>query len=321
MPLRRSSRIKQKGVRTRYTAPDTDEDEDSELDYESSSNSKDEEESSYSPSDGENDCICGKPQDNRIMICCDKCNLWYHHNCVKLSKSKVNALSKSNTKWFCPQCKKSQSSQKSKKKKKTKSKTNSKKKNTTNTTNNTNITNRTRRSTKRKRHQIHSSTNNSNTTESENEHENERIDPIHHRKKRRRFNRTSPRNRNKRNSNNNNIANDKDDTDTIRELVGIPLTPQQRALRRFFSDTINEFSEANSTTNRTPITSPLRMRGDFQLPFAPQTEQQTEPAPTETIHTTGTILPYPRIVASPRNRRRFVSTSEGISFHYTCFVF
>merc|ERR1719244_2351290 len=104
-PLRRSSRLKTKTVDT-YTEPDSEEsDFDQDGDNESAVSSSSE--SVYVPSDGEGGtiCVCGDTDDNRLMICCDGCDIWYHHDCAKLTVSRANRLSKSNKKWFCPRCK------------------------------------------------------------------------------------------------------------------------------------------------------------------------------------------------------------------------
>lgn len=42
-------------------------------------------------------CICRKPYDQRPMIACDKCDEWYHFDCIKLSSAPKN--------YICPACK------------------------------------------------------------------------------------------------------------------------------------------------------------------------------------------------------------------------
>ncbi|KAI3710834.1 hypothetical protein L2E82_40628 [Cichorium intybus] len=42
-------------------------------------------------------CICRKPYDRRPMICCDKCEEWYHFKCIKLSWVPKD--------YICPACK------------------------------------------------------------------------------------------------------------------------------------------------------------------------------------------------------------------------
>ena len=46
-------------------------------------------------------CQCRKPDDGRLMVCCDHCNEWYHGQCVGIKdKSKVIDC------WLCTKCKK-----------------------------------------------------------------------------------------------------------------------------------------------------------------------------------------------------------------------
>lgn len=41
-------------------------------------------------------CICRRPYDQRAMIACDKCDEWYHFDCVKISSApKI---------YICPAC-------------------------------------------------------------------------------------------------------------------------------------------------------------------------------------------------------------------------
>ena len=48
-------------------------------------------------------CICKRPDDGSIMICCDNDNWtngqWFHLECMKMSKEKVPKGA-----WMCPQC-------------------------------------------------------------------------------------------------------------------------------------------------------------------------------------------------------------------------
>ena len=32
-------------------------------------------------------CFCNKARNSRFMICCDRCDYWYHGSCVKVTKS------------------------------------------------------------------------------------------------------------------------------------------------------------------------------------------------------------------------------------------
>lgn len=50
-------------------------------------------------------CICKQPHNNRFMICCDKCEDWFHGTCVNVTKSMGKDIEMSNKKWLCPNCK------------------------------------------------------------------------------------------------------------------------------------------------------------------------------------------------------------------------
>lgn len=41
-------------------------------------------------------CICRRPYDQRAVLACDKCNEWYHFDCMKISSTpKI---------YICPAC-------------------------------------------------------------------------------------------------------------------------------------------------------------------------------------------------------------------------
>ena len=50
-------------------------------------------------------CICRKPHGGRFMICCDRCNEWFHGSCVKVTAAQGKLLSKSGAEYVCPRCK------------------------------------------------------------------------------------------------------------------------------------------------------------------------------------------------------------------------
>ncbi|ODM94690.1 Death-inducer obliterator 1, partial [Orchesella cincta] len=51
-------------------------------------------------------CICRQPHNNRFMICCDRCEDWFHGKCVNVTKSQGKAMEIKNIPWHCPDCKK-----------------------------------------------------------------------------------------------------------------------------------------------------------------------------------------------------------------------
>ena len=48
-------------------------------------------------------CKCRMPEEGKWMVCCDKCNVWYHEGCVpvptEVRNDKLNKVP-----WQCPQC-------------------------------------------------------------------------------------------------------------------------------------------------------------------------------------------------------------------------
>ncbi|KAG5678568.1 hypothetical protein PVAND_008231 [Polypedilum vanderplanki] len=50
-------------------------------------------------------CICKQPHNNRFMICCDKCEEWFHGTCVNVTKNMGKEMEKQDIKWHCPNCK------------------------------------------------------------------------------------------------------------------------------------------------------------------------------------------------------------------------
>ena len=49
-------------------------------------------------------CTIGRNNPSPLMVCCDKCEVWYHAKCVNIPEenlSKINEME-----WFCPECKK-----------------------------------------------------------------------------------------------------------------------------------------------------------------------------------------------------------------------
>ena len=48
-------------------------------------------------------CNCRMPEQGKWMVCCDKCNIWYHEGCIsvptEVRNDKLNKVP-----WQCPQC-------------------------------------------------------------------------------------------------------------------------------------------------------------------------------------------------------------------------
>ncbi|KAF0295039.1 Death-inducer obliterator 1 [Amphibalanus amphitrite] len=53
-------------------------------------------------------CICRQPHNNRFMICCDKCEDWFHGNCVGVTRAMGAQMEEEGRDWVCPLCKRKQ---------------------------------------------------------------------------------------------------------------------------------------------------------------------------------------------------------------------
>lgn len=49
-------------------------------------------------------CICQQPHNNRFMICCDKCEDWFHGKCVNITKAMGQQMEHEGIEWTCPNC-------------------------------------------------------------------------------------------------------------------------------------------------------------------------------------------------------------------------
>lgn len=49
-------------------------------------------------------CICKQPHNNRFMICCDKCEGWFHGKCVNITKAMGKEFEVMGKEWRCPNC-------------------------------------------------------------------------------------------------------------------------------------------------------------------------------------------------------------------------
>lgn len=49
-------------------------------------------------------CICRQPHNNRFMICCDRCEEWFHGDCVGISEARGRLLERNGEDYICPHC-------------------------------------------------------------------------------------------------------------------------------------------------------------------------------------------------------------------------
>ncbi len=50
-------------------------------------------------------CTCRRPEGDKLMVCCDGCNVWYHEGCVPIP-TEVRNNESDEVPWQCPQCEK-----------------------------------------------------------------------------------------------------------------------------------------------------------------------------------------------------------------------
>ncbi|XP_063406849.1 PHD finger protein 3-like isoform X7 [Mytilus trossulus] len=77
-------------------------------DEESSSEDDDDEdmdsEEEYEPPDRKY-CICNKPYGNKFMICCDRCENWYHGKCIGITRERGKEMADKEEEYICDGCK------------------------------------------------------------------------------------------------------------------------------------------------------------------------------------------------------------------------
>ncbi|XP_058860325.1 death-inducer obliterator 1-like isoform X2 [Acipenser ruthenus] len=49
-------------------------------------------------------CICRQKHNNRFMICCDRCEEWFHGNCVGITEARGRLLERNGEDYICPNC-------------------------------------------------------------------------------------------------------------------------------------------------------------------------------------------------------------------------
>ncbi|EDV23272.1 uncharacterized protein TRIADDRAFT_58384 [Trichoplax adhaerens] len=49
-------------------------------------------------------CICQKPHNRRFMICCDRCEEWYHGSCVGINAAKARIMEEQKEDFICTKC-------------------------------------------------------------------------------------------------------------------------------------------------------------------------------------------------------------------------
>lgn len=109
----------QSGVKTRKPQTQEEEEEGEEEEEEEEEEDEDEEDedendSSTSSSSVESDdggydpnalyCICRQKHNKRFMICCDRCEEWFHGDCVGITEARGRLMERNGEDYICPNC-------------------------------------------------------------------------------------------------------------------------------------------------------------------------------------------------------------------------
>ncbi|XP_059184944.1 death-inducer obliterator 1 [Centropristis striata] len=91
------------GIRKAQTLEDNDDENDSTSSSSSSSSSSiDSDEGGYDPNALY--CICRQKHNKRFMICCDRCEEWFHGDCVGITEARGRLMERNGEDYICPNC-------------------------------------------------------------------------------------------------------------------------------------------------------------------------------------------------------------------------
>uniref|UniRef100_A0A672IUR9 PHD-type domain-containing protein n=1 Tax=Salarias fasciatus TaxID=181472 RepID=A0A672IUR9_SALFA len=98
-------RANQSAVKTRKPQAqdeEDDEDDDDDSSTSSSSSSTESEDGGYDPNALY--CICRQKHNKRFMICCDRCEEWFHGDCVGITEARGRLMERNGEDYICPNC-------------------------------------------------------------------------------------------------------------------------------------------------------------------------------------------------------------------------
>nr|XP_040060355.1 death-inducer obliterator 1 isoform X1 [Gasterosteus aculeatus aculeatus]XP_040060356.1 death-inducer obliterator 1 isoform X1 [Gasterosteus aculeatus aculeatus]XP_040060357.1 death-inducer obliterator 1 isoform X1 [Gasterosteus aculeatus aculeatus]XP_040060359.1 death-inducer obliterator 1 isoform X1 [Gasterosteus aculeatus aculeatus]XP_040060360.1 death-inducer obliterator 1 isoform X1 [Gasterosteus aculeatus aculeatus]XP_040060361.1 death-inducer obliterator 1 isoform X1 [Gasterosteus ac len=84
------------------TQEDNDENDSTSSSSSSSSSSIDSDEGGYDPNALY--CICRQKHNKRFMICCDRCEEWFHGDCVGITEARGRLMERNGEDYICPNC-------------------------------------------------------------------------------------------------------------------------------------------------------------------------------------------------------------------------
>lgn len=105
-PVKRETKPKATQASGNTRKPQTQEDNDDENEDDSSTSSSS---SSIDSDDGGYDpnalyCICRQKHNKRFMICCDRCEEWFHGDCVGITEARGRLMERNGEDYICPNC-------------------------------------------------------------------------------------------------------------------------------------------------------------------------------------------------------------------------
>ncbi|XP_035518443.1 death-inducer obliterator 1 isoform X2 [Morone saxatilis] len=81
---------------------DDDDDDENDSSTSSSSSSVDSDDGGYDPNALY--CICRQKHNKRFMICCDRCEEWFHGDCVGITEARGRLMERNGEDYICPNC-------------------------------------------------------------------------------------------------------------------------------------------------------------------------------------------------------------------------
>ncbi|XP_047203483.1 death-inducer obliterator 1 isoform X3 [Girardinichthys multiradiatus] len=102
-PVKKETKPKAAGKSRNETTEEEEDDDDESFTSSSSSTSSDESDNGgYDPNALY--CICRQKHNKRFMICCDRCEEWFHGDCVGITEARGRLMERNGEDYICPNC-------------------------------------------------------------------------------------------------------------------------------------------------------------------------------------------------------------------------
>uniref|UniRef100_A0A3P9QHJ5 Death inducer-obliterator 1 n=1 Tax=Poecilia reticulata TaxID=8081 RepID=A0A3P9QHJ5_POERE len=108
-PVKKETKPKAAGKMSKHETEEEEEDDDDDDDDESFTTSSSSTSSDEESDDGGYDpnalyCICRQKHNKRFMICCDRCEEWFHGDCVGITEARGRLMERNGEDYICPNC-------------------------------------------------------------------------------------------------------------------------------------------------------------------------------------------------------------------------